>query len=673
MSGTIINPGTATPVDPIGGMQRLAALEQTQANTGMIGQQIQGAEMGNQLRRAQLGIQLPMLNDIAGGGNGAAPNGGGGAIGSPGLSTGPSGTVIPGVGAVPRMMAASIFSGDPANWNGALAKLLADKKTLVAQMAGGTMDASGNADPQAWNQMVSRAYQDGWMTNEDAQRFYGHPELARTVIASLAPPEQQPWFKGEQTLASGVATARTTPHDVMIPGPNGGMVPSVTSNAALLGLAPAPSFGSPLAQNVKANENATGNPAQTNQSGPGGAPTSSAMGDHQWTRGTWADAVLQYAPQLAPGMTRAQIMASKPVQDLRGNSALSAWMFDQRAPEIAQTMAATVPNGTPTNAAVALGHFLGPNGAQQLVHTPSDTPFKQAFPQQAAANPTYANMTTGQVAQQFARRYGTGQFQPAAGQPMPPVGAQAPAAAPGVVVPPPVGGGAPVTGVETFSEPQKINMGRVKEYQDDLTKQAAGAQQTNTILSQAMQEAAGFTSGPFAPYKEQFNKYLTDFANNVNAMAGKDIVPAPKEQVGDWEAFNKNMLQLASSAVKQMASRVTNFEFGTFQKIMPQDTTTPAGRQLIFDQYLGLGDYMQAKNLMASKMAPATTNPSQFESEWNKAVSPEAFIVHRMTGPAWDQFKANAAKTPEAWSKLQAWVKQAGDLEHMGLFPSAAQ
>lgn len=652
MSGSIMQFAPVAPIDPLAGQQRLADLGYKQAQTGLIGQQTQAADIQNRFQQARLGPLIDAYQGTSGGGAIGAASGAGG---PPPITTGPGGEIMSGpfsgLRSLPAGLALSIKAAPPEKWGEEMSRINGLKKQLIGQYVSDTIGPDGHADPAAWDQMVTRAYADGLMDSVQRAQLLGHPEAAQRIISSLAPAEQQPGFKYAQERAGGLAHAETTVGETSVPGPEGGRVPVKTSNAAILGLLPAGQpGGSPLAQKVRQYENGTGNPAQANASGPGGSATSSAVGDHQWTQETWMTSVQKYAPELLEGRTRQQVL------DLRKDPDLSAAMFDARAPELAQAAASAVPNGQGTDAAVGLAHFLGAAGARTLINAPPDALFKDVLPAAARANPTYANMTTAQVAAQFAKRYGT---QPFSSSPATPAAVGAP--------------GVSQAGPETFSEPQKINMERVKSYQDDLTTAATAARTASATLQQAEREAQGFTSGPFAPFKMKGLQYLNEIANNVNAMVGKKVIPAPDQSVGDWEAFNKNMLLTAGAAVKAMAPRVTNFEFGTFQKIMPSDTTSPVGRQLVFDQMLGLNDYLQAKNDMAAKMKAATTNPSQFEAEWNKSVAPEAFIIHRMNPAAWQEFKASAAKSPETWSKLQGWVRQAGNMERLGLFPAAAQ
>lgn len=632
-------------VDVPGEMQKYAQIGATNAqtaeraaNVGLIGQQTQGAALTNQVTRARLGAYgggIPGMASPSGpaiGGNYQSPGGG-----QPAVTTGGGGQIIGGFAYPPDLVQARELAVLNGQDGAAAAKSIFDQRNQrIGQMVGTLLGPQGQP-PSAdqWNAMNDRLFQQGYIDNIQHAQVHDHPEMINQVIAGLAPVTDQPGFKYAQGLATGTAGAMTTPHEIMTPGPNGTMVPGVTSNAAILGIAPTAQYGSPLAQRVKTFENASGNPSQTNGSGPGGTATSSAMGDHQWTRGTWADALTQFAPQLAPGMTAAQARNSPQVQALRGNPALSAWMFDQRAPGIAATMAATTPGGQPTNAAVALGHFLGPDGAAQLVKTPSDTSFKTAFPEQAAANPSYAKMTTGQIAQMFARRYGTDAFVPNAGAPVP-VGGASPSgqgtgfapltpnpAAPGVAPPPP--------SIQTGPQKLTPSTERLANIDEQVMKEDAAENQANVAASLAANKArlnlletkqtvAGLPTGSLADQRMSMQAALQQFGTPwaqrlSSTLTGMSEPTLDKMQEAKKQMFNNVVEQeKAVGSGVRIGAMFTNY----FQKANPSvDMQNPAIMDILNFQNVAqqmAADYGRASNEHFLAARGATTQALQNNS-----------------------------------------------------------
>lgn len=642
MSGAVMQFNPVAPVDPIAGAQRLAQLGQTQVNTGLIGQQVQAAEIANRLAGAQAALVLPKLASLAGT---TGASSGPGAVGNPNAMMSPNATTMDFVGTVPKMAQIGIYAAPPSQWGTEIQRLLQNKKAIIAQTLGAAMGPDGRMDPQAYNQQLGLLYQMGWMSGADLAGYVNRPDRGTALYQSYAPVEQQPSFKEAQSYAEGVGRARTTPQSYVVPNPQGGMTPVVTSTANVLGLG----SPSPLSRNVGQFESG-GNPTTPNRSGPGGTPTTSAQGLHQYTDGTWLEAVQKYRPDLMQGRSRAQILA------LRNDPAISSEIFDARGPELAGNVS-SITGGTATDSSVALSHFLGPDGFKTFVSASPDARFADVLPAFARTNPTYANRTIGQVAQQFANRFGNGQYQP-----------NGSVSGGGIVAPTGAPAGAVQTGPVTYSTEEQKNIDRVNKYQEDLQEQATSAKQMGALIEHAMPAMNSYVSGPLTPAMMGAKRYLVQLGNMINDQAGSKLIDVPRD-VSQWEASGKDMLQVASSMVKAMASRVTNFEFQTFQNLLPNDKTSPAGRQMVFDQLLGLNDYLQAKNAMASRMRPAKDNVNAFEAGWNQQVSPEAFIIHRMSQADFQAFAHEAAKDPTALKRLQGWVAQAGQLEREGLMP----
>lgn len=172
-------------------------------------------------------------------------------------------------------------------------------------------------------------------------------------------------------------------------------------------LSPAPSPSStsntmPLqtfAMRVNGSENSTGNPAALNASGPGGKPSSSAMGDGQFIDSTWLPLYKQTFPDKAAGMTDAQILAQR--ADSGTATAMTGAYAKQNAPIL---QAAGVP---PTAANLAMAHRYGPEGGIAVANANPNTPLSGVLGSDAIkANPTWANMTAGQARGAAAMRYG---------------------------------------------------------------------------------------------------------------------------------------------------------------------------------------------------------------------------------------------------------------------------
>jgi len=198
-----------------------AALEQqkTAAQTGLIGQQAQTAQIANTLGQAQLGIQLPILGQVASQINGGQGGGIGGA-GAPGPNglpapvTSSAGVNIPalGVGAVPVGVA-----GDLATGNMKKPDVINMKRGVISQVLGSAIGPNGDVDPDLYNQNIDRLYQMGWMDGADRAQYEGHPERAVPLLNSFAPVQDQPAFKYGVAHAEGMAKAQLEENQVYVP------------------------------------------------------------------------------------------------------------------------------------------------------------------------------------------------------------------------------------------------------------------------------------------------------------------------------------------------------------------------------------------------------------------------------------------------------------------------
>lgn len=152
----------------------------------------------------------------------------------------------------------------------------------------------------------------------------------------------------------------------------------------------------PYAQNVAQAESG-GNPNAVN-------PTTGATGTYQFLPSTWQD-LMQRHPELgltADGMT-------DPAQQQKAMPVFTA--------ENARTLAS---NGiAPSPGSLYAAHFLGGEGASQVLSAPDTTPIAQIAPAAAQANPNIAQMNVGQF-RQWASQQGTGGnggYQPPAAAP----------------------------------------------------------------------------------------------------------------------------------------------------------------------------------------------------------------------------------------------------------------
>lgn len=226
MSGSAATiPIQVQPFSPFSGQKQetdieatQASIGQTQAQTGLIGEQARTAQINNQIAGARMPFLLNAYGQGGGQGAGGGQPGGGppGAIGASGGQdwTGPGGQIMDPngpfsqLGAVPHGVATDLMLAPPEKWAELVPKVREQKNQYVSQAIAETLDpTTGSADPTKWNQMVANEVSSGWMTASQARNLYGHPELAQTILNSTLGVNEQPGTKAAQATAEAGAKA----------------------------------------------------------------------------------------------------------------------------------------------------------------------------------------------------------------------------------------------------------------------------------------------------------------------------------------------------------------------------------------------------------------------------------------------------------------------------------
>lgn len=361
---------------------------------------------------------------------------------------------------------------------------------------------------------------------------------------------------------------------------------------------------------------------------------------------TWTPIVRSLRPDLA-NQSDAQIAA------LRNDTSPAGQALVQQATQAyAQQNAAVLQQaGAPvTSATLGLAHRFGGSGAVNVLSAPANAPIASVVPPEVmASNPDLKGLTVGAV---LGKAYGQYGVNPVSfgegGNP-----AQAEGAVP--VVPGAIVGKPVLTPQQqaaldvqkaTTTAANTSDINAMQSYRTDAAKTAQTAQQNNTVLDQMRQEGQSFDHGNFTDAWQSVKK---DWGTLAQSFGG--TMP---ESVGDWEAFNKNAGQLARTAASGLSSRVGVQELQLVQKYLPSDTMSSQAFSRVADQLQGINDYQVARNAAAANFQG---NPSQFEAQFEKNVTPGVFIVNRMSPADATILAQNLQKTPEGrrtWQGIMA-------------------
>jgi hypothetical protein len=619
---------------------------------------------------------LPAIS--AGGVPGAAPGGGGGGGGSalPRTFTGAGGVIIPGMAfPVPKMWAPGYVQAQ--DQSKALEQLQTARALELRQRIMGTLNQNGQVDPDKWNVAVKQAFNDGLIDNQHLMQYYNHPGEESVALNTFLPPEQSPVIQGQRESAvkwAGVApgTALTAGQegaragfdlvDVPMPGPTpnstvmqrmtraeavqrfGGQLPSGSApvgggtGAQVLSGANAPMSGATYANLVKGHESPGGNPYAPNASGPGGTPSSSAVGDQQFVDGTWLTEMKRYRPDLTDGQTDAQILA------MRGNPALSAEMTQRYAVENGPILqrAGIEPNA----ASLALAHAFGPHGLIKIAQADTNTPMSTVFPASVgpngqavpnpviAANPSYANMTAGQMLSGYVNRLGRGPVDFSS------VGGPAPTQ-PGQTAP------APTPGAQNRITNDNKALENDTSDMDKRLAMSSVASSAKPVLYDIQRLAPEAITGSLAGPRQAFANFMQTFGGTWSQTFLKDTSNLSSDPNVASQELVKQLTKNVTNAEAQMGQGAGSVRFGAMltqflaranpNTDMPATAITEmtnwllAQTQMIQDYATGSQRHFQAAR--TAFQGDAVNNPyqplSNFEGAWLDSKSPNAPVSYQ--------------------------------------------
>jgi hypothetical protein len=604
--------------------------------------------------------------------------------------TGRGGIMLPGVG-FPVPAGWSLGWWQAQDKPAAVQHMFDTRQLMLHQRVAQAVDPNtGKIDPDAWNSEVKAAFNDGLLTNQELQKYYGHSDIGQALIQGTLPTGEQAGTKGAAAAAESAATAplqnETHPvtdasgtHDETHPrawwlqnSPGSVGQPQSGAPAAPAGGGQTGGgqtgntiSGQQYADGVRGGENPGRNPYQPNASGPGGTPTSSAVGNHQFEDGTWLQEMKKWRPDLTNGQSDATILA------MRGNDGLSTEMTQRYAVDNAPILTA---GGLPVNAAsLALAHGFGGAGAVHIANLPANTPMTVAFPpsmgpngeevpnQVIRSNPSYANMTTGQIITGYVGRLGTKAVDLSG------------------VTPAGAGGGAPQgttptgTGVgattPTFAQKNQVDNDnkQLAADTDDINRiqgvshLAASAQ---PVLLDISRLAPISQTGSLADLKTAAGNFVATFGGQWGQQFAKDIAGIPDQSTtANTQELIKQLFKNVTSAESQMGGAGASVRVGAmltqfFARANPSiNMQGPAIQEMTNWLKVNnemISDYAQAANQhYAAARASFNSNPvahpyqglNDFDSAWLDKESANAPVTYEAAALAMNH------KPYNEWSK----------------------
>jgi hypothetical protein len=539
-----------------------------------------------------------------------------------------------------------------------------------------------------WSQGIQQAAQEGWMDPQLATVVINHPELRDKLLQTVVSPDA--YFAGlEKYSGQGLRPDPTTGQLVVSPvsiQAAGMKAQSVAEGTGTGDLVNAQALAYDRARGAAGTETQTitvqatdaggrpqyqmdqqgrqvlgpdGKPIPiltqkivnkgvlADQSGGGGQPGGSPPGGAL----TGLGAPGAYPPGAQPVPARSALPTPQmfpgsdlPPSDPRSSTSAGSLLGGATAPHYD-------PNAVPVS--------MGANGAPVPwgQSAPNVAPKSALAPIAPAASPTVAS--GGALS-------GLGVPQPAVQAPAVPPAAPSTASVPGLdtgmpVYTPPQTAALKVATDKTTAQ-NASDISSMQEYRTEAAKSSASAQNQNAILDQMRGDATGFDHGSFANTIQGIKKDVGSLTQAFGASM-PDSVPS-------WKNFQKNAGTLARSAASALSPRVGVQELELVQKYLPAATMSSQGFGRIADQLQGLNDYQVARNQAAANFQG---NPSQFEAQFAKSVTPAAFIVNRMPAADLHTFVAGLNQSAEGRTTLATIRQGIAFARQNGLMQDGAQ
>ena len=223
-----------------------------------------------------------------------------------------------------------------------------------------------------------------------------------------------------------------------------------------------------------------------------------------------------------------------------------------------------------------------------------------------------------------------------------------PAPAPAVPAPAPAAAAnPPSTGLpqSTVAAQETTGTQSAQSFQD-INKQGVAAQSQNALLSNMLQDAQNFTTGPLASRLLKVRQYAGQLGFNVDEKATSAA-----------ESFGKIAAQLAQAQNPGSDARMNISLLAT-----PHADLSPGGVDLIIRQLQGNNDYLQARKTLAATW-PDRADVAGFEDNAGKNLDPRAFQLARLQPGKQRADFLDSIKDPDEQKKLMKayqWAQNRG-------------
>lgn len=242
---------------------------------------------------------------------------------------------------------------------------------------------------------------------------------------------------------------------------------------------------------------------------------------------------------------------------------------------------------------------------------------------------------------------------------------------PGSPPTPPSVGNAPIV---TKLSPAEVTAQEDQSADDEAEKKALDqtadqANNNNFLIDQMRSESQNWRQG-WGASAEMNGKAILQGVYNIAGVKAPNL----DDQVGDFQAFQKNAMQLTTQVVKQTSGRAAVQEFQMIQKALPSADMSSGGLEHVYNQLQSVNDFAIIKQQAAQNWRQSHAGTLQgFDTWFNQNVTPASFWAFRMPNDQYRAMAANLQKTPEGKRELDQINKQAVFLTQNHLLPDYMQ
>lgn len=187
---------------------------------------------------------------------------------------------------------------------------------------------------------------------------------------------------------------------------------------------------------------------------------------------------------------------------------------------------------------------------------------------------------------------------------------------------------------------------------EEYRSQSEAAQGMDATLNAMKADAEKFRMGAMSDMQGTAKSYLQALAQGLGVAT-----PEMDANLGAQQAFTKSAMGLVMGGMQKVQGRAFG-EMKAIQSAFPTQAMSKNGFDLVVNQIEGSNQYAEAKYQAASDYRQKNGSLDGFENDFQKKVSPWAYVVKNMDGAQLTDLRNNLSKTEEGQKELKMLADQ---------------